>query len=424
MWLLRIDTQSNSLCFYVESYYSCGKYKVATVLPASQFYLHIILQTMSSITFVKRNGFASIIFDYIRFLAALAVVIGHGVARFFGPYSEVNNPTIFEKIFRVLLSGYGSPAVMVFFVLSGMFIGQSVIRQIDNGNFKAGNYFARRLIRLWLVLLPALVLTYFIDTLGVTYLYSDGIYQENKVFGSINFESLGVDVFFSNLFFLQTIIAPNLGTNGALWSLANEFWYYVAFPLLYFAVFGKAPLLNKLVLFALTSLLLYFIGADIAALFLVWLMGVVLLYMPTASIFARNYKKILTFSTLLFIGTLLFVRLSSEFDSKYIERLVCGVSFAIFCFSLMKTEDKFSVTPKHQKVSYELAGFSYTLYLIHTPILCLCRALLIDSEGYWSLNPVNALVFMGVVALILALAYGLAKITEFQTHKIYKRFKL
>jgi len=379
---------------------------------------------MSSITFVKRNGFASIIFDYIRFLAALAVVMGHGVARFFGPYSEVTNPTVFEKVFRVLLSGYGSPAVMVFFVLSGMFIGQSVIRQINNGSFRASNYFARRLIRLWLVLIPALLLTYFIDTLGVTYLNSDGIYQENKVFGSINLESLGVDVFFSNLFFLQTIIAPNLGTNGALWSLANEFWYYIAFPLLYLAWFGKTPLLNKVFFLAFTSLTLYFIGVDIAALFLVWLLGVMLLFMPTTSIFVRNYKKILTFSTLLFIGTLLFVRLSSEFDSKYMERLVCGVSFAIFCFSLMKAEDNFAVTPRHEKLSYELAGFSYTLYLIHTPILCLCRALLIDSEGYWSLNPVNALVFICVVALILVLAYGLAKITEFQTHKIYKRFKL
>jgi len=35
-----------------------------------------------------------------------------------------------------------------------------------------------------------------------------------------------------NLGFVQTVSVPVYGTNGPLWSLANEFWYYVMFSLI------------------------------------------------------------------------------------------------------------------------------------------------------------------------------------------------
>jgi len=39
----------------------------------------------------------------------------------------------------------------------------------------------------------------------------------------------------ANVFFLQTITVPVYGSNSPLWSLANEFWYYLLFPLLLLA---------------------------------------------------------------------------------------------------------------------------------------------------------------------------------------------
>jgi hypothetical protein len=33
--------------------------------------------------------------------------------------------------------------------------------------------------------------------------------------------------FLGNFAFLQTICVPIFGTNGPMWSLANEFWYYI-----------------------------------------------------------------------------------------------------------------------------------------------------------------------------------------------------
>ncbi|WP_082628990.1 acyltransferase [Alishewanella sp. WH16-1] len=91
-----------------------------------------------------KDGFASTTFDYIRFIAAFAVLLGHGISRFFGFYDENTANGILEKVFRVVLSGYGSHGVTVFFVLSGFFIGLSFFKQYNSGNFRLSNYILRR----------------------------------------------------------------------------------------------------------------------------------------------------------------------------------------------------------------------------------------------------------------------------------------
>ena len=51
---------------------------------------------------------------------------------------------------------------------------------------------------------------------------------------------LAPHILFSNIFFLQGIYTPTFGTDGALWSLANEFWYYLLFPLGLIALRSRA----------------------------------------------------------------------------------------------------------------------------------------------------------------------------------------
>lgn len=376
---------------------------------------------MLSISAIKRDGFCSVTLDYIRFIAALAVVLGHGVSRFFGPFSEVENPTTIEKIFRVIFSGYGSPAVMVFFVLSGLFIGRSVINQVNKNQFNLKDYLARRVIRLWIVLIPALMLTYAVDSLGLLYFQTDAIYQANKIFGSVNSENLSPTVFLSNLFFTQKILTPTLGSNGALWSLTNEFWYYVLFPLLLLPIVTQSSKKTKVIQLSFACLFIYFIGVDISALFLIWLLGVALLFLPAKKILELNHKKLLLVGVSIFVASLLFIRLSSQLDSKLIERIICGICFTIFCFTLINSDKFLTSTKKHKEISFQLASFSYTLYLIHTPLLCFARAIIVDSEGYLSFSLPNAFLFFGVIIFILLISYSIAKVTEFQTHKIYKK---
>lgn len=65
---------------------------------------------------------------------------------------------VFLYHFKFQLPGY--QAVMVFFVLSGYFISSSVLHSLENGTWSWREYLTKRLLRLWIVLIPALLLTY------------------------------------------------------------------------------------------------------------------------------------------------------------------------------------------------------------------------------------------------------------------------
>ncbi|WP_186295164.1 acyltransferase family protein [Klebsiella quasivariicola] len=97
------------------------------------------------------NKLTSIYLDLIRFTAALVVVLSHAAA--------------FTSLKIPLISGLGTEAVVVFFVLSGY-----VIAYVSNN--KENNYivfFKARAIRIYSVLIPAILITFFFDHLGLKY---------------------------------------------------------------------------------------------------------------------------------------------------------------------------------------------------------------------------------------------------------------
>lgn len=175
------------------------------------------------------------ILDLIRGLSALAVMLGHLRGFVFLDLGEFESPSIATKAFY-FATGLGHQAVIVFFVLSGYFVGGSVLSSLKKKSFTYGGYAAARLTRLYVVLLPALLLTLGIDLLGQSWspdAYA-GAFNDRFMSGPSSAQPVAHDVvtFLGNMGFLQTVTMPVYGSNGPLWSLANEFWYYVMFPLL------------------------------------------------------------------------------------------------------------------------------------------------------------------------------------------------
>src|SRR5437870_4126829 len=107
-------------------------------------------------------------FDVVRGFAALTVVVGHIRGLFFANWvslpSYSRTPVLNLFYF---LTGLGRQAVMVFFVLSGFFIGWSVISSVRSGRWSWRGYLVRRLTRLGIVLVPALLLTALWDLAGI-----------------------------------------------------------------------------------------------------------------------------------------------------------------------------------------------------------------------------------------------------------------
>ena len=199
----------------------------------------------------RPRGATNYSMNTVRFLAAFIVVIFHLRTLFIEDFGDATDQGVVTMGLYALLS-LGHQAVIVFFVLSGYWVGGSVIKGLRRGTFNVAAYSSARLVRLWLVLLPALVLTFGLDSVGRVLHGGSDVYS-----GSAEYHSLlpadGIATHTSwsaalgNATFLQDVYVPTFGSNSPLWSLAAEFWYYLAFPaalvLVWRGVSGRARLI-------------------------------------------------------------------------------------------------------------------------------------------------------------------------------------
>ena len=107
-----------------------------------------------------RQTGASVALDAIRGIAALLVLVDHCHNLFFVNCGQALGMTAHPRFIYVLygLTSAGAEAVVIFFVLSGYLISGSIFRSLEQGRWSWKDYLIHRLVRLWLVLLPASVL--------------------------------------------------------------------------------------------------------------------------------------------------------------------------------------------------------------------------------------------------------------------------
>lgn len=291
------------------------------------------------------------VLDLVRGLAAIAVATGHLRAMMFESYSNDLGPL--AGIFY-FLTGFGHQAVIIFFVLSGFFVSQSAMKHTP------GKYAINRLSRLWVVIIPALLLTLLFDKTGLQYYPNMEAYQGKIPYLPSNpiGENLTSTTFWGNVFFLQSIEVDPFGSNSPLWSLTYEFWYYVLFPLLYFA--RKRPLLLVPAL-----LIVIYLPVNISLYFSIWLMGYGALYLS---------KKIKRHKPFLWVGLLLtLVELTGTragLNAYLFNDYLLGLSFALFIVgtSKLKWEDSYNLSGPISKTSF-------TLYVVHFPFMLLLTSM-------------------------------------------------
>src|SRR5258706_2535672 len=119
----------------------------------------------------------------VRGVAAMLVMLGHVRSLLFVDFYNVAAPTVVDKLFYFSTS-LGHDAVVVFFVLSGYFVGGSVASRLGAGHWSWRDYGIQRIVRLWTVLLPGLLLTAALDRFGLyngpsTYYFPGAIPSQN-----------------------------------------------------------------------------------------------------------------------------------------------------------------------------------------------------------------------------------------------------
>ena len=364
---------------------------------------------------VQHGSRASAGLDAVRALAAFAVFAGHARNTFFVDHPDLSAPGPATSAFY-FATGLGHQAVLVFFVLSGFFIGQAVrARHLPGARWAWAPYLVDRLSRLQIVLLPALLLTLACDLLGAHLLPAlyDGSWPGNVMALDVSARH-GVDTFALNAVYLQTIAAPTFGSNGPLWSLAYELWYYLLFPLALRAVLTRSWR-ERLVSAALFAAAVAVVNEGILLYLPVWLAGALLTALPAPRL-PRAALAVLPWLTGAAVAAaLLFARREGGLLGDYL----LGAAVAAWVYALTAAPRATTPAPgRAARLAVTFAAFSYTLYAVHLPFVALLRAALGTSPG----APLRATpsagsyaIFLGVLALGLAYGWAVSRLTEART---------
>ena len=357
------------------------------------------------------NGYLTV--DLMRFLAAVTVVWAH-VWGVLTPFDDTATG-VWKAVY--ISAGFGQDAVRVFFIISGYWITASILRKSGKGSWTWPSYFIDRFSRLWLVLIPALLIGLALDYSGRFVLdlprYSDFDFVTMKDVDIAT--SLTPEAFFGNLAFLQTVYVPTFGSNAPLWSLTNEFWYYIWFPALLFMFRGK---LSIMTLVTLATMVLFY-NSGVTSAFLIWLLGSAV-YVVTNRIGATWRTKpalvrnsAVAASLALFLATLAATHLWSV--SWLVDGLIVGIGFSI----LLTVIIAFDVgIPKilHSGSAYG-AKASYSLYLIHFPLMLFLASTVFAGQVFVA-GPFALMAAIGLTLALVAFGWLFGMATEAHTGKV------
>jgi peptidoglycan/LPS O-acetylase OafA/YrhL len=313
--------------------------------------------------------------DVMRGLAALLVCAGHLRAAAMVDLGQAISPGLLTKALYALTS-LGHQSVMVFFVLSGYLVGGSVLAA--GPRFQWPSYAQARLSRLWTVLLPCLALTWAVDqwVLSAAPQLYDGSYATlwHSAPAPGQYDA-SWRTWLGNVFFLQTIAVPVFGSNGPLWSLANEFWYYVLFPLMLTLVLSRrssSRLVAGLAQEALALGVLMLMPSDMRYGYLVWLMGAMAFWVQGRS--PRRHAGLRALTLVLFMGAIGVSKWSAT-QAWAIPwgDLLLGAGTALL---VAQASSSGPVRwPRWLKAAVErLSDLSFSLYLSHFPLVMLLGA--------------------------------------------------
>jgi peptidoglycan/LPS O-acetylase OafA/YrhL len=185
--------------------------------------------------------------DSLRGLAAFYVLLTH--ARLFlfasaGTIVALDGDILLRATAYVLgLTRYGHAAVILFFLVSGYAIHFRQAHRLAAGTAAMDSwrdYAVRRLRRIYPPLIAAVALTVLFAEVGSRInpaFYSHA--AQNPDFGYIGMPTAAEVI--GTLAFVQDFVTPQLMSNGALWSLAFEGFFYVTYPLTLFLSIRLGP---------------------------------------------------------------------------------------------------------------------------------------------------------------------------------------
>lgn len=351
----------------------------------------------------------SVVISVLRGLAAVQVVAAHLRAQFYPGLKTLHEPSLWYQAFA-FATGFAHQAVVVFFLLSGWLVGGALLNKYHEKNALLF-YGIDRITRLWIVLIPSFALSLVLASLAGDVGISRPDFSLSNEFSAT--------AFVGNLFGLQDMWVPRYAGNFALWSLSNETWYYVLLPLIilpFSAKSGAAKVLWTLTFMTLMSTLTF----SIALFFIIWLLGV-----GASRLQVNMSSATRSVLVIILLGLSVYFRITGNNDKlepvSFFQDLALSVLFlTLLCSLQFKPKAPGPLFRLLKKWGAWLAAFSFTLYVIHVPLIFAARDLLSRSPGtkLSPNDPFDFILYLGLLAAITGFAYLFHLPFEAQTVRV------
>jgi peptidoglycan/LPS O-acetylase OafA/YrhL len=349
--------------------------------------------------------------DLIRFGAALLVLFGHARGLLFEGMARVEHPNALVRAFY-LVSGLQHEGVVLFFVVSGFLVGGSVWRAVDAGRFNFRIYLTNRFARIYLVLVPALVLVLVLDVLGKSFLLDTRFYGVRPLWPVAVLGGWKWSQVPCHLLAVQGVFCEPWGADPPLWSLGYEWMLYLVAPAIFATLLVpmQRPYRAASIALALAGFAaLTWWNRDWPIWFAFWMLGV-----AASQLFAtfRIGRASAIGSLAICAFGLALSRLAIVPPLAADAAVGLGVAIAVSSPALMKWTAGMRIIARG-------AGFSYSLYLIHLPV-CVFVGALLERWAGWPPHVVQPdaagfAAFTVIVAVALCAAYAFARCTEDHT---------
>jgi peptidoglycan/LPS O-acetylase OafA/YrhL len=236
-------------------------------------------------------------------------------------------------------------------------------------------------------------------------------------FGTTPYQSLNVNVgnanyelktFLGNILFLYKDYVPIFGTNGPTWSLKFEWWFYMLYPI--FLILSR-----KHIYYSTALIFILFVASfypsfwpsqllqEIFGSMVCWWLGVLL-----AEVSAKRLPiKMPAFAMMSFLVVILLLFLKNK--GATLQDLQTAFLFTFILGILLWLNEK-GVNLKFLEKLKPFGDFSYTLYIIHFPILTLLSGVVMKRLN--NTLPIHFYFVFGGIAICLFIAYLLHFIVE------------
>lgn len=367
--------------------------------------------------------------DLSRWFAALLVVVNHARALVLADFSAASTSAgsagAHGPLLRALyfFTGLGHEAVVIFFVISGFLVGGSTLQRWQQRGPDLRAYTSARASRIYTTLIPALIVGMALDSVGLRWFNAGGIYTTlpEPPIATITYviaSTMNLPTFLGNLFMMQGVLTQTSGSNGPLWSLACEWWYYCVFALGAYALTSAGG--RRAGWAAAACALAVLLPFSIMLWGFVWLIGVLTFRWVRSS----AWRPHPFFGFALFAFALAASRfthginaIETHLFAAFARDFILGMAYAIALASASRLARGLPFAAWHK----QLAEFSYTTYLFHFPALLLICSVAAQRFGLHFAQQPDArgiVMFAVAVALVYVYCYAASLLTERHTPRV------